>query len=272
MKTTSMRTMLLSLAVGVTNLPVVLAQEASRGPGGSTATTLRAAAPVDLTGYWVAVVTEDWRWRMITPPRGDYSSVPLNAAGRTVADAWDPARDETTGEQCRAYGAAGLMRLPVRLRVSWLDDSALRVETDAGMQTRVFRPGPTAAPDTERTWQGHSAAVWQIPTADAAAPAARAAGGAAGAPEANVHGGLLRVMTTNMRPGYLRKNGVPYSDMAQLTEYFYRTTGPDGADWLVVTSIVEDPKYLTEPFITSSHFKKEPDGSKWKQTPCIAPR
>ena len=65
---------------------------------------------MDLTGYWVALVTEDWRFRMITPPKGDYSRVPLTEQARKIADAWDPAADEAAGNQCKAYGAAAIMR------------------------------------------------------------------------------------------------------------------------------------------------------------------
>ena len=72
----------------------------------------QASAPIDLTGHWVAIVNEDWRWRMVTPPAKDYASVPLNAEGRRIADAWDVSKDGS----CLAYGAAGLMRLPTRLR------------------------------------------------------------------------------------------------------------------------------------------------------------
>jgi hypothetical protein len=60
----------------------------------------RAAAPIDITGHWVSLITDDWVFRMITPAKGDVSYVPLNAEGRRVADAWDPARDEAAGEQC----------------------------------------------------------------------------------------------------------------------------------------------------------------------------
>ena len=70
----------------------------------------RESAQVDLTGYWVALVTEDWLWRMRTPARGDATSVPLNPEGRRVAGTWDPERDDANGEQCRPFGAAGLMR------------------------------------------------------------------------------------------------------------------------------------------------------------------
>ena len=82
----------------------------------------RAAAPIDLTGYWVSVVTEDWRWRMVTPPKGDYASIPINAEAKKVADAWDAAKD-AAGDQCKAYGAPGLMRLPTRLHITWQDDT-----------------------------------------------------------------------------------------------------------------------------------------------------
>ena len=77
-------------------------------------------------------------------------------------------------------------------------------------------------------------------------------------------------MTTRLKEGYLRKNGVPYSDSASVTEYFDRHDEPNGDRWFTVTTIVEDPTYLDEPFITSSHFKKEPDGAKWHPTACAA--
>src|SRR5215472_11309032 len=92
------------------------------------AVTPKAMAPVDLTGYWVSVVTEDWLYRMVTPKKGDYTSVPLNAEGRKTADAWDPAKDEASGDQCKAYGAPALMRIPGRLHITWQDDSTLKVE------------------------------------------------------------------------------------------------------------------------------------------------
>src|SRR5580692_1760656 len=106
--------------------------------------TAKAGAPVDLTGYWVSIVTEDWRYRMVTPAKGDYASVPLNAEARKVADAWDPARDEAEGNQCKSYGAAGLMRVPGRLHVAWENDNVLRLDTDAGTQTRMLRFGNPA--------------------------------------------------------------------------------------------------------------------------------
>ena len=97
-------------------------------PAGASA---RAAAPVDLTGYWVSPVMEDWRWRMVTPLRGDAASIPVNAAARAVIDAWDPAKDEAAGDECKAYGAPALLRVPGRLRIRWRDDDTLEIEADA---------------------------------------------------------------------------------------------------------------------------------------------
>ena len=72
-------------------------------------------APFDPSGYWVSLVSDEWRYRMITPPKGNVDYVPINAEGRRIAGEWDPARDETAGEACRGYGAGGIMRLPGRL-------------------------------------------------------------------------------------------------------------------------------------------------------------
>ena len=215
----------------------------------------RQSAPIDLTGQWVAIVNEDWRYRMMTAPPGDYVGLPLNAEGRRVADAWDPAQDGA----CEAYGAAGLMRMPTRLRISWDGDDVLEVETDAGEQTRelAFNP-PAPGP---RSLQGHSVAEWVRP------PPAVVLGGPRGGPPM---GGYLKVTTTNLAPGWLRRNGVPYSENAVLTEYFDRFAAPNGDEWLMVTSIVEDPKYLTGRLVTSSHFRREADRGKWNPKPCGA--
>src|SRR6266446_4349151 len=101
------------------------------GPGGPPSNP-KAAAPVDLTGYWVSIVTEDWRYRMVTPAKGDYPSIPLNAEGRKVADAWDPVKDEAAGAQCKSYGAGGIMRMPGRLHITWENDTTVKVEADNG--------------------------------------------------------------------------------------------------------------------------------------------
>jgi len=221
----------------------------------ATPRTPKAGAPIDLTGYWVAIVTEDWRYRMVTPAKGDYASVPVNAEGKKVADAWDPAKDEAAGEQCRSYGAPAIMRVPGRLHITWDDDNTLHVDTDAGKQTRLFHFDAKAVPSGAPQWQGFSMAKWQIP-----------GGGGRG----QNRGGSLKVVTTHIRPGYLRKNGVPYSADAVLTEYYSRTAEPNGDSWLIVTTIVEDSKYLTQPFITSTHFRLQPDSKGWDPQTCTS--
>jgi hypothetical protein len=228
----------------------------------------RAGAPIDLTGSWVSIVTQDWRWRMVTPARGDYRGIPMTAAARKVADAWDPAKDEAAGEECRSYGAPAIMSVPGRVRISWQDDRTLKVETDAGMQTRLFRFGD-APRGTARSWQGESAAEWQFSRANVPLvlrPATRPGGEA----PPSTRSGSLRVVTTNLRPGYLRKNGVPYSANAVLTEYWEIFEQANGSQWLTITTQVEDPQYLSQPRLVAIPFKKEPDGSKWDPTPCSA--
>ena len=239
--------------------PSALSAQAQRGRGGGAPATAKQQAPIDLTGYWVSVVTEDWRYRMITAPKGDHPGLPLNAEGNRVANAWDPAKDEAAGEPCKAYGAAGVMRAPGRLHVTWESDEALKVETEAGTQTRLFLFGPVPAAPGAATLQGTSVAQWEV---------GGARRGRGGAPQ----GGSLKVVTTHMRPGYLQKNGVPYGENALLTEYFSRTTEPNGDSWLIVTHIVEDPQYLTQPFIRSTHFKKLPDSvsTAWAPEACSA--
>jgi hypothetical protein len=225
------------------------------GPGRGAAPAAREAAPVDLTGYWVSVITEDWKLRMVTPKKGVYEALTLNAEGRRVADAWDPAKDEAAGEQCRSYGAAAIMRIPTRLHITWENDTTLRIDTDAGTQTRLFHFGGAPAAATEATWQGYSVAQWQ------AGPGAR--GGAQ-------RGGTLKAVTTNLKPGYVRKNGAPYSNKAVVTEYFDLNTLPNGDQWITVTTRVDDPVYFNRPLLTSSDFKKLPDATGWNPAPCSA--
>src|SRR5690242_2434080 len=220
--------------------------------------TPKAAAPIDLTGYWVSVVTEDWRFRMMTPAKGDFPSIPLNPEGRKLALAWDPAKDEAAGEACKSYGPGNLMRMPGRLHITWQDDNTLKVEADNGTQTRLFhfgRPQPPAgAPD----WQGFSVAQWEF------AGGGRGRGGP-------VQGGDLKTVTTRMRPGYLQKNGVPYSADAVITEHFdLLSREANGDQWMIVTTLVDDPQYLNQPFQRSTHFKRLADGSGWDPMPCSA--
>jgi hypothetical protein len=247
----------LFLAAMLATQAVLFAQGRGRGGAAAPPQTAKAAAPVDLIGYWVSVVTEDWRYRMVTPAHGDYQGVPMTPAARAIADAWDPAKEEASGDLCKSYGAPALLRVPGRLRITWQDDQTLRMDADAGKQTRIFhfRPstgsGQAGAPAGPHTIQGDSVAEWQ--------------GGGRGATD-----GALLVTTSNLKAGFLRKNGVPYSENASLSEYYELITQPDGTPLLVVTIVTTDPVYLRQPFVISSHFKKEPGDAKWKPTACSA--
>lgn len=247
--------------------------------------TARAVAPADLTGYWVSVITEDWRERMLTPPIGDVAGVPVNQEGMKAAQEWQPEKDIAAGEQCRPFGAAGVMRMPVRLHISWQDDGILKVEIDNGQQTRLFHFDAAGEAPASPSWQGVSVAKWetmaegvgQASNAIVVAGQAQGGGGVVGQAAARAAlarqrspalSGSLKVVTTQMRPGYLRRNGVPYSDHAVLTEFFDRVTAPNGDEWLILTSTVDDPKYLSIPYVLTTHFKKESDGSKFNPRPC----
>lgn len=230
----------------------------AQGRGGAQPPNAKSIAPIDLTGYWVSLVTEDWRFRMMTPARSDYPSIPLNPAGRKVADAWDPAKDEADGNQCKGYGAVNIIRMPGRLHITWQDDDTLKVEMDSGMQTRLFHFNGSPIPQGEPTWQGDSVAAWEF------------AGGRAPRPGAPAHGGDLAVVTTHMKAGYIQKNGVPYSANTVLTEHFDITHEPDGRTLLIATEMVEDPTYLARRFQRSSHFRKQDDATGWDPSPCSA--
>jgi hypothetical protein len=233
------------------------ATSAAQAPTGGRAgapppRTAKASALYDITGDWVAVVTEDWRYRIMTPRKGDYVGVALNQEGRKLADSWDPAKDEAAGDQCKGYAAPSLMRLPGRIRLSWQDEQTLKLESDAGEQTRLFHFDASEAPGSP--WQGVSKANWEIvPASRGAAPI-----------------GSLKVVTNRMKAGYLRKNGVPLSANAVLTEYFDKVNEPNGDSYLLITTTVEDPTYLAQSFLATSHFRKLPDGRGWKVSPCSA--
>jgi hypothetical protein len=224
-------------------------------------------APIDLTGYWVAYVTEDWRWRMVTPLKGDAASIPTNAEARKVTDAWDPAKDEAAGLQCKAYGAPALMRIPGRLHITWQDDTTLKIETDAGQQTRLLHFAGEAPRARAPSWQGYSSAKWEgaLPTVNPPVVFGLGLANRLGARSRS-----LEVTTTQLRAGYLRKNGVPYSDKTVLKEYYDLFSEPNADTWLMVMTVVDDPAYLAVPFVTTSHFKKIADASGWDPQPCTA--
>jgi hypothetical protein len=253
-----------SLVALIAAAALLHAQAGRGGPKGPPPTP-KAAAPVDFTGYWVSVVTEDWRWRMVTPIKGDFAGIPLTPEGRKLGESWDPAKDEASGNQCRAYGAPALMRIPGRLHITWQDDTTLRIDTDAGTQTRLLHFGGTPPANEQASWQGYSVAQWEKPLRGSGSPQA-----GLGATREGGNGRSLEVVTTHLRQGYLRKNGPPYSTRAVLKEFYDLSHERNGDTWFVVTTIVEDPQYLSEPFVTSTNFKKEADGVNWSPTPCSA--
>ena len=113
--------------------------------------TGQSVAPIDLTGYWESLIVDEWRFR-VTPQKGDVAYLPLNAEARQAANAWDPAKDEAQGKSCKAYGAVGVMQRPGRLHMTWDNPNTLKVEADAGSQTRLIHFGATPAQTRAPSW------------------------------------------------------------------------------------------------------------------------
>ena len=243
-------------------IPLALwAQAGQAGRGGAAAPAAggaKGAAPVDLTGYWVSIVTEDWIERMSpdSPPSGTGGARGL---GRGQAAAPPPA-----GEQCRVYAAGGSLRVPGRLHITWEDDNTLKVEMDAGTQTRLLHFGPTTPPPSEKTLQGYSVATWEVsPVGRGGGGGGRGGGPAGGAPPAP-RWGSLNVTTTNLKSGYLLSSRSAYSDNAVLTEYFSKHSD-FGVEYFTVTAVLQDGQAMRA---TSSTFKKEANGAKFKPSGC----
>lgn len=240
------------LAAAVLALVVAPSRGFAQGRGGAPATP-KAASPYDLTGYWVSVVTQNWRLRMVVPPKGDYMGIPMTPASKEIADVWDPAKDEAAGNQCKGYGAGIIMTNPERLHITWPDDNTLRMEIDAGTQTRSFHFGNwKAEPGSKPSLQGESVARWFSRERNGRDPKTN----------------YLVATTRNLLPAYLRKNGVPYSENTVVAESYDFFEEGDGQLWMIVTTEVHDPKYLDRDYIISSQFRKERDGAKWDPAPC----
>ena len=216
---------------------------AGRGRGGPVAKTPKEGAPIDLTGYWVSIVSEDWRFRMLTPPKGDFPDFLLNPEGTKLANAWDPAKDEAAKDHCKAYGAPNIMRVPGRFHITWADDRTLKIETDAGQQTRLVKFGPAVGPAGPPSRQGNSVARWERKA--------------------------LRVDTSNLLPGYVQSNGVPFSANAAMYEYFDVIREPGGEIWVIDDSVITDPTYHVRSIKRSTHLRKQADGTGWDPQPCV---
>jgi hypothetical protein len=252
-----------AFAASVVLAPAAEAQRRGNQAQAPAANSARAMAPFDITGHWVSLITDDWVYRMITPAKGDVSYIPLNADGRRIAEAWDPERDKAAGEECKGYAAPAIMRLPSRVEITWADDNTLKLDIDTGMQTRLFHFNQPE-PQGPRSWQGWSSASWQFSgTTEQFYPGPTSLGEIKRA-------GSLKVDTTNLRAGYLRKNGVPFSEDTFMTEYYNLIVEDDGNQYLVIQTFVKDPRYLTNHFVRTMQFKREPDGSKRNPVPCSA--
>lgn len=252
------RTVLASIVLASLSCGAAMAQ--------NEAPSAREAAPFDITGHWVSLITDDWVYRMITPAKGDYSYVPLNEDGRRMADTWDPARDAAAGVECRGYAAPAIMRLPSRVHITWEDDRTLKLDIDTGMQTRLFHFGQPE-PQGPRSWQGWSYAAWEL---SGNIDRQLVFGGARTSLDDVPRSGSLRVDTSHLLPGYLRKNGVPFSEDAFMTEYYSLIVEEDGNQYLVIQTFVDDPTYLRTHFVRTLQFKREPNGSEREPQECSA--
>ena len=217
-----------------------------RGGGAAAPQNAKAAAAFDLTGYWVSIVTEDWRYRMVTPSPGDYQGVPMTPEARKIADAWDPAKEEASGRCVQVLWSAGAVAR------TGTPSHHLAGRPDAAHGHRCRQADPCfsfrrleASPGGPPTLQGDSTAEW-------------VRGGGRGATD-----GSLKVTTSHLKAGFLRKNGVPYSENTTLTEYFDLIKEPNGDPLMVVTIVTTDPTYLRQPFVITSQYKKEASDAKW---------
>lgn len=208
-----------------------------------------AFAQIDLVGEWAPQFHEDQPERVGGPPVGDYAGLPINDAARFMADAWEASILSVPEHQCKPHPADYSPRGPANLRISKEVDTASQ-ETIA-YHTHISWQAPERTiwmdgrphPDelAPHTWQGFSTGEW------------------IGGPNSQV----LKVVTTHLKKGWIRRNGVPRSDQAELTEYFYRH-----GNFLTWTSIVNDPLYLTEPMIRTSDFMVNP-GQQIAPYPCL---
>ena len=242
-------------------VPLALSAQAGQGRGGApgAAAGARTAAPVDLTGTWVSIVTEDWIERMSpdSPPSGVLRGGRGGGGGGAGAVPAAP-----SAERCRVYGAGGSMRVPGRLNITWADDNTLKIDMDAGTQTRLLRfNAPAAPPGTAKSLQGYSVASFETGGGGRGGGGGNRGGGAPAAPRwAN-----LKVVTTHMTGGYLLSSRNTYSENAVLTESFARHSD-FGVEYLTVIASIEDGGGAAR--VVSSTFKKEPNASKFSPSGC----
>ena len=194
-----------------------------------------ASAQHDLAGMWAQRFHEDLPERGEGPEIGDYTGLPINDAARLRADSWDASKWTVPERQCEPHPADYGPRGPANLRIASTVDSisqavvAWNVTVMWSLQQRTIymdgRPHPSA--NAQHSWQGFSTGEWE--------------------------GDMLKVTTTHLKEGWVRRNGLPRSDKATLTEYFIRNE-----DYLTLVTIVDDPVYLTEPLVRTSDWVLDP--------------
>ena len=190
-----------------------------------------AAAQVDFSGEWAPRMWEDQPERVPGPELGDFLGIPINDAARLRAEAWDASIQTLPEWQCRPHSADYIWRGPSNLRISKEIDPVSRelvayhAEWLRSVDRAVYLDGRPHPPEGAlHTWAGFSTARWD--------------------------GDMLTVTVTHLKEGYLRRNGLPRSDKATLTEHWIRN-----GNFLTVMTIVTDPVYLTEPFVRTTDYE-----------------
>ena len=195
----------------------------------------RVSAETDLSGEWVPRYHEDLPERIPGPALGEYHGIPLNDAARRRAESWSASMLSVLEHQCVPHPADYATRGPSHMRISKEIDRrtqavvAIRLHISAWANERtIWLDGRTHPPPyAAHTWQGFSTGVW--------------------------NGNVLTVTTTHLKPAFVRRNGVPRSEGAVLREHFIRH-----GNTLTHVSVVQDPAYLTEPFIRSQNWVLSP--------------
>jgi hypothetical protein len=195
-----------------------------------------AFSQVDFSGEWSPLYHEDAPERLPGPELGDYTELPINAAARMRADSWDADRISVVEQyQCRPHGSDYSMRGLGNLRV-WkeIDQTTQKIiafHTHMlawDSERTIYMDGRQHPPEyAAHTWQGFSTGVW----------------------ESN----MLTITTTHLKENYIRRNGVPRSDQAIVTEHWTRH-----GDYLAVTTVIDDPVFLTEPLVRSDNWFLDP--------------
>ena len=191
--------------------------------------------PMDLSGEWAPLFHEDQLERIPGPDIGDYLGLPINEAARLHGDSWDASLLTLPEHQCKPHPADYSPRGPANLRI-WREidhdtQDLIAIHTHISWQQperTIWMDGRPHPPDyAAHTWQGFSTGKWD--------------------------GDMLTVTTTHLKMGWIRRNGIPRSDKAVLTEHFVRHDNV-----LTLISVIDDPIYLSEPFVRTTNWAIDP--------------